>query len=314
MLRATITSIAAIALAYASPAIPQHTPHNQHLIELQARIGASTSENPGEYGIAALDMDSGELIGVNSDMAFPMASTMKIAVAAAYLSDVDAGRRTLADTIRGESAYALMDRMMVRSDNRATDILINHLGGPHAIEAWVESKGVTGMRVDRTIAQLLASKRNLWEHEDTSTPKAMLMLLHGIDRGGFLSASSRATILDMMRRCVTGRNRIKGLMPQDAIVEHKTGTLNGYTSDVGYLTLPDGRRLAVAFFARGGSNRPAVIASAARSIYDGFQPRYAPRPTSEDYSFAQATVQPSSPDSSFGRVTLEANWGNDPDQ
>jgi len=35
-------------------------------------------------------------------------------------------------------------------------------------------------------------------------------------------------------------------------------------------TAPDGRRLAVAFFARGGSDRPATIAQAARTIYDGF--------------------------------------------
>jgi hypothetical protein len=53
-------------------------------------------------------------------------------------------------------------------------------------------------------------------------------------------------------------------------VEHKTGTLNGYTGDVGFLTLADGRRIAVVFFARGGSNRPAVISTAARAIYDGF--------------------------------------------
>jgi beta-lactamase class A len=53
-------------------------------------------------------------------------------------------------------------------------------------------------------------------------------------------------------------------------VEHKTGTLSGYTGDVGYLTTPEGRRIAVAFFARGGSNRPAVIATAARAIYDAF--------------------------------------------
>ena len=54
-----------------------------------------------------------------------------------------------------------------------------------------------------------------------------------------------------------------------AIVEHKTGTLSGYTGDVGFLTSPTGRRIAVAFFARGGENRPAVIATAARMIYDG---------------------------------------------
>ena len=231
----------------------------------------TTAENPGEYGIAALDLETGEMIGVNADMAFPMASTMKIAVAAAYLADVDEGKRTLDDTIAGRSAYELMDRMMVRSDNYATDLLIARLGGPAAINQWLRKNNFEGIRVDRTIAQLLAARRNLWEEYDTSTPRAMLALLQHIDGNELLSPSSKSVLLDMMRRCATGRNRIKGLMPEGAVVEHKTGTLNGYTSDVGYLTLPTGQRVAVAFFARGGSNRPAIIATTARAIYDGFR-------------------------------------------
>ena len=74
-----------------------------------------------------------------------------------------------------------------------------------------------------------------------------------------------------MSRCQTGKNRMRALLPSWARVEHKTGTLNGYTGDVGFLTTPEGRRIAVAFFARGGSNRPAVIATAARAIYDAFE-------------------------------------------
>jgi beta-lactamase class A len=34
--------------------------------------------------------------------------------------------------------------------------------------------------------------------------------------------------------------------------------------------MPDGRRIAIAVFARGGSDRPRTIAEAARTIYDGF--------------------------------------------
>ena len=73
-----------------------------------------------------------------------------------------------------------------------------------------------------------------------------------------------------MARCKTGKNRIRGLLPFGTPVENKTGTLNGLTTDVGYITLPGGRRIAVAFFARGGTNRPRAIAEAARTIYYGF--------------------------------------------
>ena len=63
--------------------------------------------------------------------------------------------------------------------------------------------------------------------------------------------------------------------PSGTPVEHKTGTLDGLSDDVGFITLPDGRRVAVAIFTRGGSNRPATIAEAARTIYDGFKSVFA---------------------------------------
>ena len=59
-----------------------------------------------------------------------MASTVKVAVAALYLAQVDHGRRSLDDTINGQSARSLMARMLIHSDNRATDMLLKDLGGP----------------------------------------------------------------------------------------------------------------------------------------------------------------------------------------
>ena len=251
----------------AQPAVAQVSPR---LTALEQRIAAMAAENPGEYGIAALDLATGEAISFNGNRAFPMASTMKIAVAAAYLQEVDAGRRSLDDEIGGATALSLMDRMIVRSDNRATDLLMASLGGPAAVDRWLRSHNLAGIRVDRTIAQLLSDRRDLRDVRDSSTPVAMLGLLRLIDSRAALAPESRYLLLGMMRRCATGSNRIRGILPPGATVEHKTGTLSGYTGDVGYLTTPEGRRIAVVFFARGGSNRPAVIATAARAIYDTF--------------------------------------------
>ncbi|HEX8240658.1 MAG TPA: serine hydrolase [Allosphingosinicella sp.] len=257
--------LATLLVFLAQPAWAEDSPR---LRTLEQRLAAMAAENPGEYGIAALDLASGETISFNGQQAFPMASTMKIAVAAAYLTEVDAGRRTLEDPVAGTSALKLMDAMITHSDNRATDLLIGTLGGPGAIDGWLRSHGLTGIRVDRTIAQLLSAPRDLRDVRDSSTPIAMLGLLRLIDSEGALTSQSRYLLRDMMRRCATGSNRIRGILPPGATVEHKTGTLSGYTGDVGFLTTPSGRRIAVAFFARGGSNRPGVIATAARAIYD----------------------------------------------
>lgn len=261
---------ALLAWVLAFAAQPAWAEVSPRLRSVEQRLATMAAENPGEYGIAALDLASGATISFNGHQAFPMASTMKIAVAAAYLSEVDAGRRRPGDLVAGVPASLLMDAMITRSDNRATDLLMATLGGPAAIDSWLRAHNLAGMRVDRTIAQLLSDRRDLRDVRDSSTPTAMLGLLRLIDSGDVLKPESRHLLLDMMRRCATGSNRIRGILPQGASVENKTGTLSGYTGDVGFLTTPSGQRIAVAFFARGGSNRPAVIATAARAIYDAF--------------------------------------------
>ncbi len=264
-----VSWLAWILLLVAQPAWAQDTPRLQFL---EQRLAALAIENPGEYGIAAMDLATGATVSFNGQRPFPMASTMKIAVAAAYLAEVDAGRRSLHDSIGGVSAGRLMDLMITRSSNQATDQLMATLGGPAVIDRWLRSHGLTGIRIDRTIAQLLSDRRDLRDLRDSSTPAAMLELLRLVDSGRALRPESRALLMDMMRRCATGTNRIPALLPPGVRVEHKTGTLNGYTSDVGFLTLPGGRRIAVAFFARYGDNRAGVIATAARAVYDAFTP------------------------------------------
>ena len=266
-----VTLLFWLSAALATPALAQPPASSMAPLQmLERRLAATAAENPGEYGIAALDLANGQMVSVNGNIPFPMASTVKVAVAATYLSEVDAGRRSMDDQVGGVSAATLMNAMLTRSDNHATDQLLAMLGGPATVDSWLRARGLQGIRVDRTIAQLLSDPRDLRDVRDSSTPMAMLRLLQLIDNGQALSADSRDRLLDMMSHCITGSNRIRALLPPGTRVEHKTGTLNGYTGDVAFVTLPDQRRIAMVLFARGGDNRPAVIATAARAIYDGF--------------------------------------------
>jgi beta-lactamase class A len=98
----------------------------------------------------------------------------------------------------------------------------------------------------------------------------MVQLLKRIYKADLIKPASRNYLLDLMARCETGKNRMKALLP-GVPIEHKTGTLTGLTDDVGFITMPDGHRVAVAIFTRGGTDRPRTIAEAARAIYDGFK-------------------------------------------
>ena len=261
--------LALFAWILAFAAQPAAAASSASLQPLEQQLASLLANRSGDVGVAALDLSSGETVAVNGNKAYPMASTVKVAVAAAFLSQVDHGRRSLDDRIGNQSARALIEAMLIKSSNPATDILIRDLGGPAAVQTWLNFNRIKGVRVDRTIARLLADKRDLWDMRDSATPLAMVSMLRTIDRGNVLTESSRSYLLSVMRRCATGKNRMRGMLG-GVPIEHKTGTLNNYSSDVGFITLPDGRRVAVAFFARGGTDRPSTIAQAARKIYDGF--------------------------------------------
>jgi beta-lactamase class A len=255
----------------AQPAAAASSPS---MSNLEQRLTFLVSGKSADVGIAALDLNTGETVSIKGDTPFPMASTVKVAVAALYMAQVDHGRRNLDDTINGTPVRSLMARMLIHSDNRATDIILKDLGGPTALHDWLKQNGVTGLRVDRTIAQLLSDKRDLWDRRDSSTPTAMVDLLKRIYRGELIRPESRNYVLGLMAQCETGKNRMKAMLP-GVPIEHKTGTLNGLADDVGFLTMPDGHRVAVAIFTRGGTDRPRTIAEAAKAIYDGFKTAFA---------------------------------------
>jgi len=251
----------------AQPALAASSPA---LVGLERQLTSLIAARPGEYGIAAIDLRDGSTVTVNGDTPFPMASTVKVAIAAAYLAQVDHGRRKLDDIIGGRSAAKLMELMITRSDNIATDQLLANLGGPTTIQQWLTFNELTGIRMDRTIAQLLRERGHLADRKDVATPTAMVTLLHKLDSGNVLKADSRSVLFELMSRCKTGTRRIRALLPAGTRVEDKTGTLDGVTNDVGFITMPDGHRVALVVFARGGRERQTGIAEAARAIYDRF--------------------------------------------
>src|SRR5436309_15114061 len=119
---------------FAQPAAAASSPS---LSSLEQQLSSMASNTSADIGIAALDLNTGETVSIKGNTPFPMASTVKVAIAALYLAQVDNGRRSLDDTINGQSARSLMARMLIHSDNIATDILLHDLGGPSAVHDWL---------------------------------------------------------------------------------------------------------------------------------------------------------------------------------
>ena len=280
----------------------------------EQRIADLANPALGRIGVAAVDLTTGEQIMVLGDQLFPMASTSKIAVAGAYLEMVEQGRYSLTSEfplmlpVRSAKystpkapvrpgnymqAIDLIEIMITRSSNPATDALLAAVGGPAVVNDWVRRQGINDFSLNRDIATLV---RDDGEHDpvrhidtrDAATPRAMVRLLEGLYRGEFLSDQSRQVILSAMSRTVTGRNRIPGQMPLEARVSHKTGSLFNTSSDIGIIECPDGRVIAVAIYVTGQGSKLARqerIAAIARALYDGFAAR-APQSPVRNYASA----------------------------
>jgi beta-lactamase class A len=77
-----------------------------------------------------------------------------------------------------------------------------------------------------------------------------------------------------------GAKRLKGLLPAGAVVAHKTGTsgaqkgITAATNDIGIITLPNGKHLAIAVFVSDSpadeATREGVIAKVAQAVWDKF--------------------------------------------
>jgi len=201
------------------------------------------------------------------------------------------------------SVANLIEVMITESDNTATDFCLKLAGGQEAVNKKLRSLGITALRVDRATSEILRDFYGLpdkayfsvvtkaiaddpsllakmtqpnMEFEkdprDHATPKAMLELLLAIDAGKAMSAESTKFLLGVMSRTRTGAGRLKGLLPKGTPVAHKTGTIGGVANDVGYVTLPDGRRFAIAVYTKSSttstSDQDRAIAEVARALYD----------------------------------------------
>jgi beta-lactamase class A len=268
----------------------------------EQRIEQLANPALGRIGVAAIDLATGEEVMVLGDQLFPMASTSKVAVAATYLEMVERGKYSLTSEFplmmpvasrKFSSAKApvrpgqympaidLIEIMITRSSNPATDALLAAVGGPAAVNDWTRRQGIGQFSINRDIATLVRddgefNPANHVDSRDAATPRAMVRLLAGLYRGEFLSDNSRQVLLSAMSRTVTGKRRIPANMPLEARVSHKTGSLNNTSSDVGLIECPDGRVIAVAIYVTGQGTKLAReerIAAIARALYDGFAVR-----------------------------------------
>jgi beta-lactamase class A len=252
-----------------------------------ARLAALEERYGGRLGVAMLDTGSGRSAGHRGDERFLLCSTFKVLAVAAVLARVDRGAEQLERRIAfGPEAvlsYAPVTRLrtgapgmrldelcaaaITVSDNTAGNLLLESLGGPHAVTAFVHGLGDRMTRLDRIEPELNLAHPG--DPRDTTTPDAVLRTLQRLLLGDALSPVSRARLLDWMRGCLTGTDKLRAGLPAGWSGADKTGSgSQGESNDVAILFPPQRPPVLVAAYyaapAAEARVRSAVLAEVGR--------------------------------------------------
>ena len=245
-----------------TPDVPIKTFPIQLTTEIETFKAAlqALSEQYADLGpnVFYVDVDTGEHVSVGGSEAIAAASTVKLPILLAFFEDVDAGRIELtqpmfmqpqqiasgsgdmqvADPKTQYTALEVASQMIVTSDNTATNMIIDLLGGQDALNSRFVDYGLETTQLNAPLPDLEGT--NLTSARDL----AQTMLL--ISQGESLSVRSRDHILNILKR-----TRSKDLLPatleeKGALTYNKTGDIRSVLGDIALVDLPNGKRYVVA--------------------------------------------------------------------
>lgn len=249
-----------------------------------AGLRALEKAHQARIGLVAVDVDSGRRLAWRGDERFTFCSTFKVLLAACILDrsvsepgllterlywspqkEVDWSPLTGGHGSDGMTIADLCAASLGSSDNTATNLLLDRLGGPQAVTDYVRKLGDTTFRLDRMEPELNLSAPG--DERDTTTALAYARTLQSLLTGQALPPVQRQQLLDWMAACTTGTGRIRAGLPADWRLAHKTGSSGGLAHDVGLAGSPDGRQILLVILTRSPDSadmarKEALIAAA----------------------------------------------------
>ncbi|MEH1805845.1 MAG: serine hydrolase [Nostoc sp.] len=217
--------------------------------QIRTLLASYKTLNPG---IFFLDLDTGNYIDINGEKRFAAASTIKFPLLVALFQEIDAGRIKLTDKLVmrrdlkvGESGimqykpigtkFSVLETatlMMTISDNTATNLVLDRLGGAAKVSQRFRSWGLQNTAMRNLLPDIGGT--------NTTSSKDLVRLAALVSNNRLLSPTSRSQVLGIMRRVKTNSLLPAGI-GQGATIAHKTGTLRFIIGDAGIIQMPNGK-------------------------------------------------------------------------
>jgi beta-lactamase class A len=278
---------------------------NKELKDAKAKvISLAAAQNDLVPGLFIYNPETESYIDMGGDKTFAAASTIKFPVLVAFFQDVDAKRIRLdeqltmrKDLVASESgdmqylpvgtkfsALKTVDMMITISDNTATNMLIDRLGGIAALNQRFKGWGLTQTVIRNPLPDLQGT--------NTVSPKDLSHLMLKVAQGEFLTPHSRDRLLEIMRNTVTNTLLSPGL-GQGAKIAHKTGDIGSVVGDVGLIEMPNGQRYVATAMVQRPHNDPRaqeLIRQMSRTVYQALEQATPAAPVATTAPSPQATT------------------------
>jgi beta-lactamase class A len=250
--------IAPIIFAGVVPIGKEMTVLKSQIKTLAAKYG---SLSPGMF---FMEVETGNYLDINGEKSFPAASTIKLPILMALFQAVDSGqvklnekltvRRDLITGGSGElqnsrgaklSVFQTATKMIAISDNTATNMIIDRLGGRKVLNSKFKSWGLRKTVLNRMLGDFKGA--------NTTSPADLVRVSALLAKRELITETSRSKVLDILNQ-TANRKLLPAGLGKGAAIAHKTGTLGRLIGDAGIIEMPNGKLYLAGIFVKRSFN------------------------------------------------------------
>lgn len=239
---------------------------------LTEKIEEILKDKKANIGVSIIESNNKKVVDIKGNDFFPMLSTVKFPIALTILDKVQKKELSLNQKIFIKKEELLDDQtnwspfkekypngnleitleealswMVSHSDNNLTDILLRLIGGPETVQNFINSKNFIIKNDEEDM-------HKDWESQfiNNITPNEATKLLSKFNKGKILDKTTTKWLYNAMLNNKSGGNRIKGKLPGNIKIAHRTGTsftndngMTGAINDMGIIELPNKKKIII---------------------------------------------------------------------
>jgi len=268
---------------------------------LAEKIEEILKDKKANIGVSIIESNNRKVVDIKGDDFLPMLSTVKFPIALTILNKVQKKELSLNQKIFIKKEELLDDPtnwspfkekypngnlevtleealswMVSHSDNNLTDILLRLIGGPETVQNFINSKNFI-------IKNNEEDMHKDWESQFTNklTPNEATKLLSKFNKGKILDRTTTKWLYNAMLNNKSGGNRLKGKLPKNIKIAHRTGTsftndkgMTGAINDMGIIELPNKKKIIICVLVNDTyesfKKSEEIIADIAKVTYDHY--------------------------------------------